>query len=144
MSPDDDPILPADDPAHAAIDALLDGDSVDKERLRAALADAGTRDYFIDALLLRNLTSEMAPQVSEAPRTPPRGLTRASRWMAAAAVIAVTAAGGYLVGSGSRRAGEDPPAPAADSELTVSVPAPAPTTVIRFERGTDWISNEGN
>lgn len=144
MTHDDHDLTPAHDPLHAAVDALLDGEAVEKDTLREALADAAIRDYFIDLLLLRRMAMDMGPTAFHVPARPLSPATRAVRWVAAAAVVITTAAGGYAIGRD-----QQPPAPAAPT-LATSTPssspeAPAPTRTIRFERGKNWISNlEGN
>jgi len=46
---------------YAEIDALLDGEPVDKQALRAALDDPGARDYLVETLQLRQITRDMEP-----------------------------------------------------------------------------------
>jgi len=68
-------------PKHLEIDALLDGEPVDKEALRAALAKATTRDYLVDALLLRQLAREAGPSRFVAPATPRGPFAHGARLM---------------------------------------------------------------
>ena len=129
-------------PGRGDIDALLDGEPVDKEALRSALADADARDYLLDALLLRQLTRDMGPAHFVAPGRP-RGVTaRRVRWLAAAAVLTTGTLGGYVYGQRSQ--------PAPDQSLEVAIDtrvapvAPEPTRVIRFEPGVNWSRTNGS
>ncbi len=141
---DDSVLSPIDDPRRAIIDALLDGEAVDKEAVREALGQPDTRDYFIDLLLLRRLAIDMGPNTFQTAGRPLTPTARGLRWLAAAAVVITTAAGGYLVG-------RDQPVPRRAGEAHVVVApttaprAPAPTHTIRFEPGTNWIATlQGN
>ena len=121
------------------VDILLDGEPVDKLGLRDALNDAATRDYLIDALLLRQLAVEMAPNTFPAAARPHSPMARFLRWTAAAVVAIATAVAGYTVG-------REQTIPAQVSELRGadarrSQPAPEPTHTIRFDPGKTWISN---
>lgn len=117
------------------IDALLDGEAVDKESLRLSLDDAGARDYLIDALLLRQITRDMGPRHYVAPGIPRSPFARSMRWLAASVLLATGAGGGYLYGLRSL------PAASSSFEVTVDTAppvAPQPTQVIRFEPGVNW------
>lgn len=124
------------------IDALLDGETVDRDVLRNTLEDRASRDYLIDALVLRQLTREMGPVHYVAPGTPRSPFARTVRWMAAAVILAAGAGGGYVYGLRSvpltNEASVDASAPA-DRE-----PAPAPTQTIRFEPGVNWTNTSGS
>jgi hypothetical protein len=118
------------------IDALLDGEPVDRDVLRSTLEDSASRDYLIDALVLRQLALQMGPVHYEAPGAPRSPFARAVRWMAATVILAAGAAGGYVYGLRSvPLTGEtwvqSPPATEHDQ-------APAPTQTIRFEPGINW------
>lgn len=121
------------------VDLLIDGEAVDKSALRDALNDAATRDYFIDALLLRQLAVDMAPNTFRAEARPPTPAARLLRWSAAAVVALTTAVAGYTLGR------EHTAPPTVSESRTVetrrSVPAPEPTRTIRFEPGKNWISS---
>lgn len=131
------------EPIHPEIDALLDGELVDRQALRLALDDPRARDYLLDVLLLRQMTREMEPKRFAIPATPRRPLVRGIRWLAAGVLLAVSAGAGYAYGQGSRidpAAGvvevtfDNPPAP----------PAPEPTRSIRFEPGVNWESGRSH
>jgi RNA polymerase sigma-70 factor (ECF subfamily) len=129
-------------PPIAIIDALLDGEAVDKQLLRHALDDAEGRDYLVDALALRQLTRDMAPLTYVIPGVTRSPMLRRVRWMAAAVVLVASAAGGYAWGQ------HDAPIQAASVEAVTlpssSTPeAPAPTKVIRLEPGVNWTDHVG-
>lgn len=131
-------------PGRAEVDALLDGESVDKEQLRSALNDAGARDYLIDALLLRQLTREIGPSHFMAPGTPRGPLARGVRWIAACAILAAGAGGGYVYGQRTLPQAT----PASSFEVFVDTApmlgAPQPTQVFRFEPGVNWTTTTGS
>jgi hypothetical protein len=143
MTPDDrrpddhhDDLEPA---AHAEIDALLDGEAVDKSALRATLNDPAARDYLIDALVLRQLAREMTPSRFVVPGQR-RVFTRVARWAAAVVMLVAGASAGYVYGQRTT--------PAMSSQGSIEVvadpappPAPAPTRSIRFEPGVNWTSD---
>ncbi len=140
MKPNDTLHESADDRHRTTVDTLLEGDAVDKQALRDALSDAEARDYFVDALLLRQLAIDMAPTEFKATGPLRIPTARAFRWTAAAAVAISTAVAGYTLGR------QHPPTvailegPSVEAHLP-SIPAPAPTRTIRFEPGENWISN---
>jgi hypothetical protein len=137
-APDPEPELPE----QSAIDALLDGEPVDKHALRHVLNDSQAREYFVDALVLRQLTHDMGPSGFVASATRRGPLARRMRWLAAAAVAMTSAAGGYVYG---QRAPEpDGSATAVEITLENTPPAaPAPTRVIRLEAGVNWSTKDG-
>ena len=141
MNPDDAlHESPAEDRRRTIVDMLIDGEAVDKSALRDALNDAGTRDYFIDALLLRQLAVDMAPNTFRAEARALTPAARLLRWSAAAVVALTTAVAGYTLGreyTAPRTASESRTVEAARP----SVPAPEPTRTIRFEPGKNWISS---
>jgi len=123
---------------HLEIDALLDGEPVDKEALRLALDESNSRDYLVDALLLRQLAHDIGPNRFVVPATPRGPLARSVRWLAASVILMTGAAGGYTYGLRS----QVPPAQSASMEVmldnTPPEAAPQPTHVIRFEPGVNW------
>jgi hypothetical protein len=130
---------------HDVVASFVDGEMVDPTRLSTALADAGARAYLIDLLALRGLVR------GDAAVRPARSASSSGhgpgRWWPAAAVIALTsAAAGYLAGA---QTASFQPAPGELSArprpplATMSVPAPQPTSVIRFEPGVDWEERTG-
>jgi hypothetical protein len=127
------------EPAQLAIDALLDGELVDKDALRRALDQPDARDYLVDALLLRQMTREMEPVRFAIPGTPRSPFARGMRWLAAGVILAVSAGAGYAYGQGSRIV---PPPGFVEVRLDnpSAPPAPEPTRSIRFEPGVNWES----
>ncbi|HWB29896.1 MAG TPA: hypothetical protein VG736_05280 [Vicinamibacterales bacterium] len=119
------------------IDGLLDGEAIERERLRAALADAEAREYFVDALLIRQAARELTPPVPVASTKRPHAPW--TRWLAAAVVVATVGAAG--VGGGYTWAHHtiDVPAPV-ETVMDVSPRpiAPAPTKVIHLQPGVNW------
>jgi hypothetical protein len=133
MTPDDPIPAPPLSPA-CVVDALLDGETVDKHALRDALEDPAAREYFVDALVLRQLTHEMAPMTFEAATTGSR-TRHPLRWVVSAAVLALVAAGGFMAGHWRDAAAPSLEVPAVQDASTA---APAPTKIIRLEPGLSW------
>ena len=90
------------EPGHFEIDALLDGELVDKDALRSALDDPAARDYLVEALILRQLARDMEPVRFAIPGSPRGRLLRGTRWLAASVILVVGASVGYVYGHGSR------------------------------------------
>ena len=125
-------------PEHLAVDALLDGELVDRDVLRSALEHGDARDYLIDALMLRQLTRDMGPARFSIPGTPRNPIVRRMRWLAAGVIVAVSAGAGYAYGKGTR----PDAAPSGLLEVVIdnrpAPSAPEPTRTIRFEPGVNW------
>lgn len=122
------------------IDAFIDGERVDANALKAALADPGGRDYFVDVWLMREAVqregaADAAPPVA-APAVLPRRDLR--RW-ATAAAIAGALIGGYALGYRATGGVSVPLVPAQTPAITLGAPpaaafpVPAPTRVIQLE-----------
>ncbi len=124
------------------IDALLDGEAVDKDSLHFALDDVAARDYLIDALLLRQIARDSGPSHFFAPGQPRGPVARAVRWMAASLLLAVGAGSGYFYGVHSQP--RVAPATSADVDAITTPPAPEPTHIIRFEPGVNWTRQTGS
>jgi hypothetical protein len=123
------------------LDALLDGEPVNRDALQLELGDQEAREYLVDALLLRRMAHAMGPAHYVAPGTPPTAARRLLRRVAAAAVVALSLGAGYVYGQRAE---------AAPSSLEVSLvttapapPAPEPTQSIRFEPGVNWTTSSG-
>src|SRR5262245_1248367 len=121
------------EPAPMEIDALLDGEIVDRQTLRLALDDPKARDYLVDALLLRHMTREMEPSRFAIPATPRSPLVRGIRWLAAGVILVVSAGTGYVIGQGARRTAAPPGVVEVVLDNRSAPPAPEPTRSIRFE-----------
>jgi hypothetical protein len=121
-------------PACVIVDALLDGETVDKHALREALDEPAAREYFVDALVLRQLTREMAPLTFVAPAPLAHTARRPLRWAMSAAVLVLVAAGGFLAGNRHDEARNTDTTVVRDAATT----APAPTKIIHLEPGVSW------
>ena len=106
------------------IDAFIDGERVDADALKAALADSNGRDYFIDAWLLREAVRADPVGENKSAAPPVATSPRRTSWWLVAAVFATALVGGYAAGQnfGRNRAVTGSPSPA----ITAS-----PTTVPR-------------
>ena len=122
------------------IDALLDGECVEQQALRLALDDEQARDYFVEALALRQMAAEMGPTRFAVPGRPASPVVRGIRWLAAGLILAVSAGTGYIYGQQSRA--EAPASGVVEVVLDhqSAPPAPEPTRSIRFEPGVNWTS----
>ena len=111
---------------HDVISAFLDNEPFDAQELSASLATHEGRDLLIDLIALRAVVQPVEPsRVAGSGRRP--------IWMiASAAAVLLALVSGYQFGrtAGSAAA----PAPGG----TVSVAAPEPTTVLKFEPGVNW------
>jgi hypothetical protein len=123
---------------HECIAAFADGEPIDPAWLDQALADAEGRAYLIDLLVLRGLYARR----DAVPAPDARARSARLRWLpVVAALVVVSALGGYLAG---RESGERVPAtPAGPLTVQSEVTAPAPTQVIRLEPGVDWNERKG-
>jgi len=125
--------------AHEVIGAFVDRERVDPEALKAALTTDQGRQYLVDVIALRELTTDEAPQANLVRRD-----WSAARWFSMAAAIILTLGAGYLIGArfGADRALASVPSPVA-IEVAQPISAPAPTRIIRLEPGVNWKSKEG-
>ena len=124
------------------IDAFLDGETVDRDELKQALAEPEGRDYLVDLLDLRAATTEVA-DVDVRPTHPRRW-----RSLAAAAALLLCVGGGYLVGQRSVQVPPPVPgmavaAPVGQRVVPAGVKAPAPTRTIRLEPNVNWTETPG-
>jgi hypothetical protein len=130
------------------IAAFLDGERVDPAALKHALASAEGRDYFVDILALREMTTDRAP---DAPVVLSRVAPRRAPWVrrvGAAAAVVVCVVGAFVAGHRSADVPASPVAPAVGSDRPGGgtgrpVSAPPPTSVIRFQPGVDWTETSG-
>jgi hypothetical protein len=125
---------------HLEIDALLDGEAVDRHALRAALDDPAARDYLVEALLLRQIAREMEPSRFVIPGTRRGPLVGAARWLAAGVILAIGLGAGYAYGQGSRARTTSTGSVEVVLDAPARPPAPEPTRSIRFEPGVNWTS----
>ena len=135
------------DDVRDVIEAFADGEAVEPARLKAALADSDGRDHLIDLLVLRNLVGgqPLARPVVATPAAalaPSRQVFTWTRWLSAAAAVAiVSVVAGYVAGARTTA----PPAVAAPAVAIApaSPAAPLPTQVIRLRNGVDWNEKAG-
>ncbi len=130
---------PLDESACAVVAALADGEEVDADALKAALADSAVRDYLVDLVALRQAVGRLNEQ------SPLRWGDRRSfpsrvAWLSAAAALSLTA--GYLAG---QRSVEAAPAPVVETVVNMqgAEPAPRPTHVISLRPGVNWTEKAG-
>lgn len=123
------------------IDALIDGERVDADALKRALATPEGRSYLVDAWLLRGaLAGDDAPARAALPdATAPAARPSITRWVVAAG-LAASLASGVAIGRLTSGLNARPPAsPAVAATATVKptpgpvFPVPAPTRIIQLE-----------
>jgi hypothetical protein len=131
---------PLDEDACAVVAALADGEHVDADALKLALADSAVRDYLVDLVALRQAVNRLNEQSALRWRARRSFPSRAAWLSAGAAVISLTA--GYLVG---QRTVQAAPAPVVESavHLQATVAAPRPTRVISLRPGVNWTEKSG-
>jgi hypothetical protein len=118
------------------IDAFIDGQRVDGDAIKRALADPEGRAYMIDAWLLREAMQENETGASHAV-TPSasRSAKQAPRWLVAAAITG-SLLGGYATGRFTGRPAPvavTPPATTVVAQPSPAFPVPAATRVIQLE-----------
>lgn len=129
------------------IDAFVDGERVDAAAMKAALADADGRDYFVDAWILRE--SVRIDRAADIPIALPVRPARFTPWLAAA-VFAGAVGIGYAIGH--LTSGVVPPAPGQAPGVAVTAaappagafPVPAATRVIQLEFRQSPTANGGD
>ena len=120
------------------IEQFADGEPVSPDALVAALATDEGREHLRGVLELRALMAE-TPAMIVTPAAPHAGRSGAVLRIAAAALIAVSAAaGGYIAGQRETNL-DNPPTAAAER---VDAP-PAPTTVIQLDATHGWRDQSG-
>jgi negative regulator of sigma E activity len=130
------------DQALLTLAALADGEQVDPGDLRDALADPAARDYLVDLITLRQAVDKMSA-ATEPPWHRRRPLRTRVGWLAAAAVVVMSVASGYL--AGQRNGARMLPAPAIETFVDVgsAAVAPPPTHVVPLRPGVDWTETTG-
>jgi hypothetical protein len=140
---------------------FVDSEPVDAQALGDALARPEGRAYLIDLLVLRGLVGDARaiggrPANATGSRTAnvagglqPAGTSKhATRWLSIAAFLTMGVAGGFLAARLMFMRGEvnqinDARPPAETAMPASTVTAPAPTHVIRMEKGVDWNERSG-
>jgi hypothetical protein len=136
----DDVEPPAPDRMLLVVESFIDGEDVDLQELREALAEPEGRDHLVDVLALRRDVWASGPHQWSAAYAKRGSRQNSVTWMAAAAVV-VSLATGYLVGHRS------PPLQRVDAGVEVVMdsapPAPQPTQVISLKPGVNWTERSG-
>jgi hypothetical protein len=117
------------------IDAFVDGERVDSEAIKRALADPEGRAYMVDAWLLREAMQEDRARTSSIATVPVRSARPAQRWLIAAG-IAAGLISGYATGRITGQAAQLPaalPTTTAVAQPSPAFPVPAATRVIQLE-----------
>ena len=130
------------DDAFAVVEAFLDGERVDSQALKAALADEAAREHFVDLVALREAVGSMAPGAWSASG---RAVGRDHvRWFAAAAAVVVSLTAGYFAGQRTEAStGTPPSAVEAVIQFERRPTAPTPTQVISLRPGINWTEQSG-
>jgi hypothetical protein len=116
------------------IGAFIDGERVDTEALRAALAIEEGRAYLVELAAMRELVA--MPPVTAAAGAPGRNSVPGRAWsakyvLAAAGLILIVGAGGFALGSSKT-----------STQTAKDSSAPAPTKILKLEPGVNWKDNE--
>jgi hypothetical protein len=130
------------DPSLLIVEAFIDGEAIDLEALKNALARQESREHLVELLALRDAVWTMAPRgyvPIERKRTP---VERGIRWFAIAAGVMLGVAMGYLAGQGTSRRPADSSGVEAIMDVTVA-PPPQPTHVISLRPGVNWTETAG-
>lgn len=125
------------------ISTFLDGERVDPDELKRALESPEGRDYLVDLLTLREAIGGLGP-FAAVPRKPAPVWTLL-RGSAAAAILILALAGGYIAGH-RVSAPADPANAISESQvlaITSAPSAPKPTQVIKLEPGVNWSDSIG-
>jgi len=125
--------------SYLTVEALLDGEPVERAALRDALADQDAREHFLDLLVLRGGMAALGPSAWSAPGPSAR---YGRRWWAAAAIVVFSLATGFVAGQ------RTVDATAFATVETLVEPArrgsaPKPTRVIALEPGVNWTESKG-
>ena len=126
------------DTAFAVVEAFLDGERVDSQTLKHALADAAAREHFVDLLALREAVGSMAPGVWSAGQ--PAGCAPSSAMVHRRSRRRGEPDRGYFAG---QRA--DAASSSVEAVIQFERPpaAPTPTQVISLRPGINWTENSG-
>jgi hypothetical protein len=140
-----DTALTADpDPSLLVVESFIDGESVDLEALKDALARPDGREHLVDLLALRETVWATAPRsftAAERTRTP---FERGVRRFAVAAAVILSLTTGYLAGQGaSNQPAESSGVEAIVLEDAVNAAPPQPTHVIALRPGVNWTETSG-
>ena len=137
MTQSEEPVIPPDVQPFIVVAALADGEPVEPEALRAALADAGVRDYLVDLVALRRAVGTMSAP-SDVRWRERRSILSRRGWMTAAAAIALSITAGYVVGQ--RTGVQAAPVPSFETVVNFggTPVVPKPTRVVPLRPGVNW------
>jgi hypothetical protein len=128
---------------YGIVEAFLDGELVDPSALRAALADRGARDHFVDLVVIRGAVHGLDSLVMHAGTRPQGPLSRGKWLAAAAAALAVSVTAGYAAGQRAIASSDAPSTVEAVIEAESVPVAPPPTRSIAFKPGVNWTDSSG-
>lgn len=127
--------------SYAAVEAFLDGESIDPGALRLALEQREVRDHFVDLLVLRQGVRDMVPGAWTGNARPSKRASRMA-WVAAAAAVLMSLTAGYY--TGQRTVSAAAPQGVGTMVVAESTPAaPKPTQVIKLQPGVNWTDVPG-
>jgi hypothetical protein len=136
--------LTADDQRLVLVEAFIDGERVDPQALRDALADTEARNHFVDLLLIRDGMEAMPSKASNVvPMAPVAQRTPIRRLAAVAAMVSVSLVVGYAAGQRVMASSATPSTVEAMLPMDYSAQAPAATRSIEFAPGVNWIESSG-
>jgi hypothetical protein len=140
MAHSEEPVTSSDQQPYLIVAALADGEHVESEGLRAALADPAVRDYLVDLVALRQAVGTMAAENDTRWRER-RSVLSLRGWMTAAAVVLLSVTGGYV--AGQRTGVQAAPAPMVETVVNFggSAAAPQPTRIVTLQPGVNWTEN---
>jgi hypothetical protein len=112
------------------LSAFVDGETIDPDRLAAALEDPGARAAVVDFVRMRAVVragDQPLPASLGTFRRPPVGGLRLLRWPAVAALLVLV----FLAGLAAPRPWQTAPEPSSETP-------PAPARIEKFTPGVDW------
>jgi hypothetical protein len=131
---DQEPPLP--ERSLAVVESFLDGETVDLQELKEALARPDAREHLVDVLALRRDVWASGPHHWSAAHAGQRSGRKGVSWIAAAAGLAISLATGYAVG---HQVHASQPDAGVEVMLDAAMPAPPqPTHVITLKAGVNW------
>jgi hypothetical protein len=135
---DQEPPLP--ERSLAVVESFLDGEPVDLQELKEALARPDAREHLIDVLALRRDVWASGPHHWSAAHAGQRSGRKGVSWIAAAAGLAISLATGYAVGHQARASQLDA---GVEVVLDAATPVPPqPTQVITLTPGVNWTETD--
>ena len=134
---------PLEEKAYLVVAALADGEPVDPNALKPALAEPAVRDYLVDLIALRQAVVTAAA-TSDVRWRERRSIWSRRGWLTAAAAILLSLTTGYF--AGQRTGMQAAAAPAVETVVHLDGPVagpPKPTRVISLKPGVNWTEKAG-